>query len=98
MAVDVRHAVPAAGSSLNVCDHPHMSDPEQVVREFFRLLAAGDARAAVELLDPEVVWRNTGLPTIKGRRAGAMLIDAEKRGFTVEVTLHHVATTGDVVL
>ena len=72
-------------------------DPEQVVREFFRLLALPDTKAAVTLLDEEVVWRNTGLPTIKGRRVGGMLLDAEARGLTVDITIHHAAATGDVV-
>ena len=73
-------------------------DPEQVVRDFFRLLALPDTKAAVALLDDEVVWRNTGLPTIKGRRVGGMLLDAEARGLTVDITIHHAAATGDVVL
>jgi limonene-1,2-epoxide hydrolase len=73
-------------------------DAEQTVREFFRLLALPDATAAVALLDDEVVWRNTGLPTIKGRRVGGMLLDAEKRGLGVDITIHHAATSGDVVL
>ncbi len=72
--------------------------PEQVVREFFRLLALPDTKAAVELLDPEVVWRNTGLPTIKGRRVGGMLLDTDKRGLTVDITIHHAAADGDVVM
>jgi limonene-1,2-epoxide hydrolase len=71
---------------------------EETVREFFRLLALPDARAAAELLDPEVVWRNTGLPTITGRKVGGMLIDAEKRGLTVDITIHHAAADGAVVL
>ena len=54
-------------------------DPEQVVREFFRLLALPDTKAAVALLDEEVVWRNTGLPTIKGRRVGGMLLSPDRR-------------------
>ena len=73
-------------------------DPEQVVREFFRLLALPDTKAAVALLDDEVVWRNTGLPTLTGRRVGGMLLDAEARGLTVDITIHHAAGTGDVVL
>ena len=72
--------------------------PEQTVREFFRLLALPDTKAAVALLDDEVVWRNTGLPTFKGRKVGGMLLDAEKRGLTVDITIHHAAATGDVVL
>ena len=72
-----------------------MAEPEQTVREFFRLLALPDTKAAIELLDPEVVWRNTGLPTIKGRQVGGMLLDAEKRGLTVDITIHHAAADGD---
>jgi limonene-1,2-epoxide hydrolase len=73
-------------------------EPEQTVREFIRLLALPDTQAAIELLDPEVVWRNTWLPTIQGRRVGAMLLDAEKRGLTVDITIHHAAADGNVVL
>jgi limonene-1,2-epoxide hydrolase len=73
-------------------------DPEQTVREFFRLLALPDTKAAVALLDDEVVWRNTGLPTFTGRKVGGMLLDAEKRGLTVDITIHHAAASGDVVL
>ena len=72
--------------------------PEETVREFFRLLTLPDTTAAVALLDDEVVWRNTGLPTITGRKVGAVLLDAEKRGITVDIDLHHAATDGDVVL
>ena len=72
--------------------------PEQTVREFFRLLALPDTKAAVALLGDEVVWRNTGLPTITGRKVGAMLLDAEKRGLTVDITIHHAAGEGNVVL
>lgn len=82
----------------NVWDYPDVSDAEQVVREFFRLLALPDTKAAIELLDPEVVWRNTGLPTVKGRRVGGILLDSEKRGLTVDITIHHAAADADTVL
>jgi limonene-1,2-epoxide hydrolase len=72
--------------------------PEETVRELFRLLAASQTRQALALLDDEVVWRNTGLPTVKGRRVGGMLLDAEKRGLTVDITIHHAAADGNVVL
>ena len=45
-----------------------------------------------------MVWRNTGLPTITGRKVGGMLLDAETRGLTVDITIHHAAADGDVVL
>ena len=73
-------------------------DAESVVREAFRLLADGRADEAVELLDPEVEWRNTGLPTFRGKRVPAMLKDMERRGVKFSVELHHVAADGDVVL
>lgn len=73
-------------------------DPEQTVHEFFRLLAEPDTAAAVALLDDEVVWKNTGLPTFTGRKVGGMLLDAEKRGVTVEIEVHHAAADGAVVL
>ncbi len=73
-------------------------DPEQTVREFFRLLALPDTKAAAALLGEDVVWKNTGLPTFTGRKVGGMLLDAEKRGVTVDITIHHAAANGDVVL
>jgi limonene-1,2-epoxide hydrolase len=61
-------------------------------------MAARETKQAVALLDDEVVWKNTGLPTVKGRRVGGMLLDAERRGLTVDITIHHAAAEGDVVL
>jgi len=75
-----------------------MNDAETVVREAFRLLEEGNADAAVELLDPEVQWRNSGLPTVRGKRVPGMLKDMERRGVRFSVQLHHVAADGDVVL
>jgi limonene-1,2-epoxide hydrolase len=75
-----------------------MSDAESVVRQVFDLLENGDAEAAVELLDPEIEWRNTGLPTFRGPRVHDMFKDMVRRGFGFSVQLHHVAADGDVVL
>jgi limonene-1,2-epoxide hydrolase len=75
-----------------------VSDAEILVRDFLNLLSVPDTRAAVELLHPDVEWRNTGLPTMRGRRVGGVLIDAEKRGIGVSIETHHCAATGDVVL
>jgi limonene-1,2-epoxide hydrolase len=72
--------------------------PEETVRELFRLLAVPDTKAAVELLADDVVWKNTGLPTFSGRKVGAMLLDAERRGVTVDIAIHHAAADGPVVL
>ncbi len=74
------------------------NDPENLVRDFLSLLAVPDTRAAVQLLHPDVEWTNTGMPTIRGRRVGGMLLDMERRGIGFAVDNHHVAASGDVVL
>ena len=60
-----------------------MDDAEILVRDFLNLLAVPDTAAAVELLHPDVEWRNTGLPTLRGRRVGRALLDLERRGIGV---------------
>jgi limonene-1,2-epoxide hydrolase len=70
---------------------------EAVVRRFLALLE-NDPVASVALLHDDVEWRNTGLPTVRGKkRVGRMLRDMEKRKIGFEATMHHVAATGDVV-
>jgi limonene-1,2-epoxide hydrolase len=71
---------------------------EETVREFLRLLEAADTEAALALLDDDVEWRNTGLPTVRGRRVHAMLRDMERRGVGFAVEIHHAAATDDIVL
>ena len=75
-----------------------MTDSETVVLEVFRLLESGDADAAVELMDPEIEWRNTGLPTFRGARVHEMFKDMVRRGFGFTVKVHHVASDGGIVL
>jgi limonene-1,2-epoxide hydrolase len=75
-----------------------MTDPVAVVRRFFALLGAERADEAVELLSADVVWRNTGLPTIRGRRVGRMLQDMDSRRIGFEARIRHIAADGDVVL
>jgi len=75
-----------------------MNPAIDVVRDFFTLLEQNRATEAVALLDPDVVWRNTGMPTIRGRRVGGMLLDMERRGVGFRVDLHHIAANSSVVL
>lgn len=75
-----------------------MNDSEAVVRRFLALVEAGQAAAAVELLTPDVVWKNTGMPTFRGKKVAGMLRDMEKRNIGLKVDLHHIASTGDIVL
>lgn len=75
-----------------------MTEPAHIVSTFLDRLAEGDSRAAIELLDPEIEWRNTGLPTLRGRRATGSLLGMEKRGIGFGYEMHAVAGSGDTVL
>ena len=75
-----------------------MSTPETIVRDFLAHLEHQDTEAALALLAPDVQWRNTGLPTLKGPRVTGALKDMEKRGIGFRVALHHVAADGESVL
>lgn len=71
---------------------------EQTVRAFLEHLARAETDEAVALLDPDVEWRNTALPTFRGDRVHQMLRDMGRRGVGFEVRWHHVAATDDTVL
>ena len=75
-----------------------MADAESIVRSFFGLLERGEAETAVALLHDDIEWRNTGLPTVRGRRVAGMLRDMEKRRVRFSAEFHHVAADGNVVL
>ncbi|MFC8046508.1 limonene-1,2-epoxide hydrolase family protein [Nocardia sp. NPDC057353] len=71
----------------------------RTVRAFLEAMERGDADAAVELLHPDVVWKNTTLPDVRGARRVAGVLRGLERpslGFAVEV--HHIAADGAVVL
>lgn len=75
-----------------------MSDSAAVVREFLSLLENGRAAEAVEMLTDDAQWRNTGLPTLRGRRVRRILLDLERRNIRFRADMHHLAADGDVVL
>ena len=75
-----------------------MSPPVDVVRRFLSLVEQGRADEAGALLSADVVWRNTGLPTIRGARVAAILRDMERRQIGLELRVEHIAGDGDVVL
>jgi limonene-1,2-epoxide hydrolase len=74
------------------------TDPGTIVRDFLTHLERVETAAALALLDPEIEWRNTGLPTLRGRRATGALVSMEKRGIGFRVEFHHVAVDGATVL
>lgn len=71
------------------------NEAETVLRRVFDLLQDGQAEQAVELLDPDIEWRNSGLPTVRGKRVHDMLTDMERRGIAFSATFHHIAAKGD---
>ncbi|WGL50916.1 limonene-1,2-epoxide hydrolase family protein [Nocardioides sp. BP30] len=75
-----------------------MTDSTVVVRDFLSLLENGRAAEAVEMLTPDAQWRNTGLPTLRGRRMRRVLLDLERRHIRFRADMHHLAADGDVVL
>ncbi|MDO3648116.1 limonene-1,2-epoxide hydrolase family protein [Nocardia mangyaensis] len=70
-----------------------------VVREFFAALELSAVDEALELLDPAIVWKNTSLPTVRGKDRVATVLRGLGRpslGFSAEI--HHIAADGDIVL
>jgi limonene-1,2-epoxide hydrolase len=72
--------------------------PEDVVRRCLHALQDADTETALALLDPDLEWRNSGLPTLRGRRAHAAFRSLARAGVDVAVEVHHLAATGPVVL
>ena len=75
-----------------------MSDSAAVVREFLSLLESRRAAEAVELLAEDAQWRNSGLPTLRGRRIRRILLELERRDVRFSADMHHLAADGEVVL
>ena len=73
-------------------------DNVNLVSQFLEALAVPDTDGALALIAPEIEWRNTGLPTFRGKRVFAMLRDMEKRGVGFGVEIHAIAAQGDLVL
>lgn len=74
-------------------------DPIAVVRTFLDRMANDDARGALDLVDEAIVYTNVGLPTLRGRRQVARVVNGLERpafGFGVEMIT--VAANGRVVL
>lgn len=71
------------------------TDPVTVVRTCLGLMQEGRAVAALDLLDPDVEWRNAGYPTLRGKRAHAAFRALEERGVDFAVELHHVGVDVD---
>ncbi len=75
-----------------------MTEPRDVVRAFLEHLDAGETDRANALLAPDVEWRNTRLPTVRGAKVAEALDMLTARGVGVRVELHHVGADGSTVL
>lgn len=76
-----------------------IEDPQAVVEGFLAAMAAGDADAAAQLIDDDILYVNVGLPKIRGRRdveKVLRLLERPRAGF--EVYLHAISAEDHVVL
>ncbi|KAA1418848.1 epoxide hydrolase [Nocardioides humilatus] len=74
------------------------TDSATIVRAFFAALEDRAVTQALTLTDDRWVWRNTGLPTVRGKLAARVLkgLDRDWMGFSAD--FHHIVGDGDVVL
>lgn len=74
-------------------------DSVRVVANFFAALTDMDVDRAAECLTPDIVWQNTGLPTLRGRaRVVRALRFANRPGCRFDAVMHHVVGDDDTVL
>ncbi|MEU7214876.1 limonene-1,2-epoxide hydrolase family protein [Nocardia iowensis] len=73
-------------------------DAITTVREFLSALELGAVSEALELLHPDIVWKNTSLPDVGGGLARKILLNLNRDAFGFAVEMHHIAANGDIVL
>jgi limonene-1,2-epoxide hydrolase len=73
-------------------------DPATTVRTFLGLLEDHAVDKALEYVDPGMVWRNTGLPTVRGRVVRRLLRGMNSDNVSFRADLRHVAGEGAFVL
>ncbi|MBF6436846.1 limonene-1,2-epoxide hydrolase family protein [Nocardia cyriacigeorgica] len=74
-------------------------DSITTVREFFAALEIGAVSEALELLHPDIVWKNTSLPDVRGERRVAQVLRGLSRDqFGFAAIMHHIAADGPIVL
>jgi len=69
-----------------------------IVQDFLDALEDRQLDRALALLDREVEWLNTGLPTLRGARVRGALRQMDRRGIGFRVDHHAIAEDGEVVL
>ena len=71
---------------------------EETVRDFLEALAADDVPGCLALVTDDLAWHNTGLPTLRGRRATGALQAMSMGGVGFAVDIHTLRRDGDRVL
>lgn len=77
---------------------PSVETPAAVVEAFLDALAKSDVDAAMALADESIAYTNVSLPTMDRSKMHAFLSGLGKPGSGFDVTMHHIAADGPVVL
>lgn len=74
-------------------DEPELPESAvTVVREFFAALELSAVPEALELVHPEIVWKNTGLPDVRGiGRVGPILKGLGRKHLGFAAQIHYIA-------
>jgi limonene-1,2-epoxide hydrolase len=78
--------------------HLVAADPVVTVRAFFAALEDRAVPQALALADDKIVWRNTSLPTVRGKLVARLLRGMDKDWMGFRADFHHIAADGDIVL
>lgn len=78
--------------------HLQQTDPAATVTAFFAALEDRAIKQALALADDRIVWRNTSLPTVRGKLVTWLLRGMARDWIGFRADFHHVAASGDVVL
>ncbi|MDZ5623416.1 limonene-1,2-epoxide hydrolase family protein [Nocardioides bizhenqiangii] len=78
--------------------HYVTADPATTVQAFFAALEDRSVKQALALADDKIVWRNSSLPTVRGKLVGRILRGLDRDWMGVRADFHHVAASGNVVL
>lgn len=76
-----------------------IAKPDAIVTRFLQSVAQHDYATMAALLDPDLVYTNVSLPTIRGGDKVARLFEQGlRRGGGFGVKMHSIAVNGDTVL
>src|SRR5690348_8873704 len=69
----------------------------EVIEDFFAALTIADVPTGSALLDPEIEWLNTGLPTVRGRGVFRILKALPKLAVEFSLVMHEIEEEGETV-